>query len=491
MVNPAFLLAVPLGLAFIVPLLKFLAPKIPKFIPPLALLFNVVVSALLIPEASEEPVVSSIGGFSPPFAINLVAGPVGVLLSAFIALIGLLVAIYSFDYIREGAEEKYYALLLLFLTGATGVALTGDIFNLFVFFEILCISSYSLVAYLGDRSGVEASVKYLIQGTVGSSFLLLGIGLLYGQFGTLNMADIASRIEATGSTSIFIPLVLMITGLGVEGAIFPLNAWLPDAHSSAPSSISAVLSGVAIGIGIYGVARVVFTVFGAEPVFQLLAIIGLLTVLVGELSAFSQDDIKRLLAYSSIGQMGLIVFGLGIATPAGVTGGLFQLLSHGLAKALLFLTVGYMIYRSGSMKISGLRGMSKVTPVASFGFAIGAFSLVGLPPFMGFPSKLMVIRAALAKEELLFLVLVAFVLLGTVIEGSYFLRIVQVLYFKNRESDSKGGYHLLPLSGLIPICLLIVLLVIIGVYPGLISNFLSSAASELLDRTGYITAVMG
>lgn len=491
MVNPAFLLAVPLGLAFVIPLLKFISPKLTKFIPPLALLFNLIASALLIPEVSEEPIVVSIGGFSPPFAINLVAGPVGALLSAFIGLIGFLVTIYSLDYIREGAEEKYYSLLLLFLTGATGIVLTGDIFNLFVFFEILCISSYSLVAYLGDKSGVEASVKYLIQGTVGSSFLLLGIGLLYGQFGTLNMADIASQIQTPGSTSIFIPLVLMITGLGVEGAIFPLNAWLPDAHSSAPSSISAVLSGIAIGIGIYAIARVVFTIFGAKPVFQLLAIIGLLTVLVGELSAFSQDDIKRLLAYSSTGQMGLIVFGLGIASIEGVTGGLFQLLSHGLSKALLFLTVGYMIYRSGSTKISSLKGMSKITPIASLGFTIGAFSLVGLPPFMGFPGKLMVIRAALAKEELLFLVLVAFVLLGTVIEGSYFLRIVQVLYFTKKKSDSKGGHQPVPLSGLVPICLLIVLIVIIGIYPGLITNFLNSAASEFLNRTSYITSVMG
>ncbi|MBS3792364.1 NADH-quinone oxidoreductase subunit F [Candidatus Bipolaricaulota bacterium] len=491
MVNPAYLLAVPLGLAFIIPLLKLISERLPKFIPPLGLLFNLIVSALLLPEVSNEPIVVNIGGFSPPFSINLVAGPVGVILSAFIGMIGFLVAIYSLDYIREGAEEKYYTLFLLFLTGATGVVLTGDIFNLFVFFEILCISSYSLVAYLGDKSGVEASVKYLIQGTVGSSFLLLGIGLLYGQFGTLNMADIASQIQATGSASVFFPLVLMVTGLGVEGAIFPLNGWLPDAHSSAPSSISAVLSGIAIGIGIYSIARVVFTIFGARPVFQLLAVIGLLTVLVGELSAFSQDDVKRLLAYSSIGQMGLIAFGLGIATTEGVTGGLFQLFSHGLAKALLFLAVGYMIYRSGSMKISSLKGMSKVTPVASLGFAVGAFSLVGLPPFMGFPSKFMVIRAALAKEELLFVVLVAFVLLGTVIEGSYFLRIVQVLYFKKEEPDSEVKHQRAPVSALIPICLLMVLIVVIGIYPGLITNFLNSAASEFLNRTGYIASVMG
>lgn len=489
MVNPALLLAVPLGMGFAVPLVSYLSKKLAKFIPAVALLFNLVVSALLLPQACRDPIVVSIGGFSPPFAINLVAGPLGVILAAFIGFVGFLVAVYSLGYIREGSKEKYYTLYLLFLTGATGVVLTGDIFNLFVFFEILCISSYSLVAYLGDKSGVEASVKYLIQGTVGSSFLLLGVGLIYGQFGTLNMAEIASQIQTPGSPSIFVPLILMITGLGVEGAIFPLNAWLPDAHSSAPSSVSAVLSGIAIGIGIYAVGRIVFTVFGASAIFQLLAVMGILTVIVGEISAFSQDDIKRLLAYSSIGQMGLIAFGLGIATSGGVTGGIFQMLSHGLAKALLFLTAGYMIYRTGSMNISSLRGVSRKMPVVSLGFAVGAFSLVGLPPFMGFPSKFLIVKSALAKGELLFLVLVAFVLLGTVIEGSYFFRVVQVLYFKS--GDSEGEDKRTPVSALIPICLLVILILIIGIYPGLIRDFLNSAASDFLNRTGYIAAVMG
>jgi len=173
--------------------------------------------------------------------------------STIIALVGLLVSVYALDYIKEGATEKYHMLYLLLLTGATGVVLTGDIFNLFVFFEILCISSYSLVAYLREKSGIESAVKYLIQGAVGSSLLLIGIGLLYGLFGTLNMADIAQSIRSVSPISVFVPMVLIIAGLGVEAAIFPLNAWLPDAHSSAPSSISAILSGIAIEVGLYAV----------------------------------------------------------------------------------------------------------------------------------------------------------------------------------------------------------------------------------------------
>jgi len=489
MVNPVLLIAVPLGLAFAIPLFALFRKDTVKYIPPVALGFNLVVSLLLLAEVLENPLIVSIGGWRPPFCINLVAGPVGVLFSAIIALVGLLVSAYALDYIKEGPTEKYHMLYLLLLTGATGVVLTGDIFNLFVFFEILCISSYALVAYLRDRAGIESAVKYLIQGAVGSSLLLIGIGLLYGQFGTLNMADIAEKIASASLISLFVPMVFIITGLGVEAAIFPLNAWLPDAHSSAPSSISAILSGIAIEVGLYAIARVIFTIFGAQSFLPFLALLGILTLLVGEMCAFIQNNIKRMLAYSSIGQIGLIMFALAIATSYGVTGGLFQLISHTLSKALLFLAAGYMIYQTGSLQISALEGMGKKMPLTCLAFTIGAFSLVGLPPFIGFPSKFLIVRAALANKETYFIVLLGLALLGTVIEAAYFFRVVQVLYFKGGKSgpDNKDA----PVAALIPMFILVVLIVIVGIYPRLVTDVLNSAASEFLGRTEYIKAVLG
>jgi len=489
MVNPVLLIAVPLGLAFAIPLFSFFSKPIAKSIPPVALAFNLIISLLLLPRALENPVVVSIGGWQPPFCINLVAGPVSILFSTIIALVGLLVSIYALDYIKEGATEKYHMLYLLLLTGATGVVLTGDIFNLFVFFEILCISSYALVAYLRERSGIESAVKYLIQGAVGSSLLLIGIGLLYGQFGTLNMADIAEKIDSASPISLFVPMVLLITGLGVEAAIFPLNAWLPDAHSSAPSSISAILSGIAIEVGLYAVARVIFTIFGASSILLFLALLGILTLLVGEMCALSQNNIKRMLAYSSIGQIGLILFALAIATSYGVTGGLFQLVSHTLSKALLFLAAGYMIYRGGSMEISAFEGMGKKMPLTCLAFTIGAFSLVGLPPFIGFPSKFLVVRAALATKETLFVVLIGLALLGTVIEGAYFFRVVQALYFKGEKVNP--GRKEAPIVALIPMFSFVVLIIVIGIYPKLVTGILNSAASEFLNRLDYIRSVLG
>ncbi|MBN2456536.1 MAG: hypothetical protein JXB29_08405 [Sedimentisphaerales bacterium] len=499
MVNyPVLLIAVPLGLAFAIPLVALFWKAGAKWIPPVALGFNLVVSLLLLPKVFENPVIVSIGGWQPPFCINLVAGPVGVLFSAIIALVGLLVSIYALDYIKEGATEKYHTLYLLLLTGATGVVLTGDIFNLFVFFEILCISSYALVAYLRDRAGIESAVKYLIQGAVGSSLLLIGIGLLYGQFGTLNMADIAEKITSARAPALreqspiflFVPMVLLITGLGVEAAIFPLNAWLPDAHSSAPSSISAILSGIAIEVGLYAVARVIFTIFGAQSFLLFLALLGILTLLVGEMCAFSQNNIKRMLAYSSIGQIGLILFALAIGTSYGVTGGLFQLVSHTLSKALLFLAAGYMIYRVGSMEISALEGMGRKMPLTCLAFTIGAFSLVGLPPFIGFPSKFLIVQAALATQEAFLYVLIALALLGTVIEAGYFFRVVQVLYFKGPKVNNSGRTEA-PVTALIPMFIFVVLIVVVGIYPKLVTDVLNSAASELLNRLDYIRSVLG
>jgi proton-translocating NADH-quinone oxidoreductase chain N len=494
MVNPVLLIAVPLGFAFLIPVLSLLSRKLAAFIPPVVLAFNIVVSLLLLPKALENPVTVSIGGWQPAFSINLVAGPMGVLLSAVIAFVGLLVSIYAVDYIRQGATEKYHMLFLLLLTGATGVVLTGDIFNLFVFFEILCISSYALVAYTGDKPGIESAVKYLIQGSVGSSLLLIGIGLLYGLFGTLNMADIAQNLQSASPISVFVPMALIVSGLGVEAAMFPLNAWLPDAHSSAPSSVSAVLSGIAIEVGLYAMVRMMFTVFGVSldttsNFLLFLAFLGILTLLIGEMCAFSQKNIKRMLAYSSIGQMGLIVFALAMATSYAVAGGLFQLVSHTLAKALLFLAVGYMIYRAGSLEISALEGMGRKMPVTSLAFTVGAFSLVGLPPFIGFPSKFLIVRAALATKESLFAVLIGLALLGTVIEAAYFFRIVQVLYF--RGSDTRWGRKEVPVVALIPIVVFVILILGIGIYPKLITDVINSAASELLNRMDYIGNVLG
>lgn len=487
--NPVLLISVPLGIAFLIPLLGLLSNKIVKWMPVIGFLFNSILSLSLVPRVLDASIIIKIGGFAPPFCINLFAGPVGILFSILISLAGLLVSIYSLKYIKDGAQQKYHILYMLLLTGATGVVLTGDIFNLFVFFEILCISSYALVAYFGDKAGIESAIKYLIQGAIGSSLLLIGIGLLYGQFGSLNMADIARQIQSVEIKSIFVPMALIITGLGIEAAIFPLNAWLPDAHSSAPSSISAILSGIAIEVGLYAIIRFLFTIFNVSNFFIFFLSLGVVTLLIGELCAFGQNNIKRMLAYSSIGQIGLIVFAFSIASSSGITGGLFQMISHTLGKALLFLATGFMIHRTGSMEIDSFKGIGEKMPITTLLFTIGVFSMVGLPPFVGFASKFTIVKAALATGQMLYIILIGLVLLGTVIEGTYFFRVIQVVYFKDGNPDIKKAEA--PAAGLIPMIIFASIIIFIGIYPDFINEILRPASSELIDQIDYIRSVLG
>ena len=487
--NPVLLLAVPLGLAFLVPLLGLFMKRTMALVPILVCLFNLILALMLLPDVMNGAEVVEIGGFPAPFCINLYAGPAGVMFAALIALAGLGASIYSIAYIRSGSVARYHVMFLLLLTGATGVVMTGDLFNLFVFFEILCISSYGLVGYFGDRNGLEAATKYLIQGSIGSGLLLMGIGLLYGMFGTLNIAQIASSIGSVGGTGVFVPMALIVSGLGVEAAIFPLNAWLPDAHSSAPSPISAILSGIAIEVGLFAVARMVFTMFGAGSFLVFLLLLGVLTLLLGELCAYSQRDVKRMLAYSSIGQIGLVLFAISIASTGAVTGGLFQLLNHTLGKALLFLAAGYMIYRSGSREVSSLSGMGRRMPVTSLAFTVGAFSIVGLPPFAGFPSKLLIATSVMEQGRTLLSVMLGLVLVGTLIEGAYFFRVVQTIYFR-RPPEGVAVRERAPVMALVPMILFAALIILIGVYPDPFVRTIGAAADELLDRAIYIGSVL-
>ncbi|MEA3239548.1 MAG: proton-conducting transporter membrane subunit [Candidatus Bipolaricaulota bacterium] len=486
----ALLIGLPFLGAFLIPLVGLASKRLSQYIPAAVMLSNLGISLALLPQVMHAPIVISISGWTAPLAINFVVGPLGLGLVILISLVGFLVTVYGVGYIHEEPKEKYHILMLTLLTGATGMVLTGDIFNLFVFFEILSLSSYALTGYNRDCGGTEAAIKYLIQGSIGSAFILIGIALLYGITGTLNMADIAAHITGADPTLLFMAMSLLIVGFGVEAALFPLNAWLPDAHSSAPSSVSAILSGIAIETGAYAVARIVYTVFDSHGIMLVLAILGVVTLLLGEMSAFQQKgDVKRLLAYSSIGQMGLIMLAFGIASDAGVFAALFQLVSHTLAKALLFLATGYIIYRVGSKKLSALAGLGRKMPFTGAMIAVAVLSLVGVPPFAGFMSKFSIVRAALAQDSATYTGLIVLVLLATVIEVGYFMKLLQIMFFT--EAETEGAVKELPLSALIPITILAALIIAIGVYPHIISGVLQQAANGLVERSAYIQSVLG
>lgn len=337
------------------------------------------------------------GGWPTPVGIDLRLDPLVSLMLVTINGIAFACALYSVEYMRRYTDKhRYYALFLFLVAGMNGVVLAGDLFNLYVFMEIAAVASYALVAFGCEREELEASFKYAVQGTLASSLILIGIGLLYGVTGTLNMAHLAIRLAETGmSPPLLFASALLLCGFSLKAALTPFHAWLPDAHPAAPAPVSAMLSGVLIkSIGIYVVARLLYNVFGvAHTELSVLRWLGVISMVIGGLLAAGQWDLKRLFAYSSVSQVGYIALGLGLGTPLGVVGGLYHLINHSVFKSLLFLNAGAVEYATGTRDLKRLGGLNRSMPVTGVTSLVASMSISGVPPFNGFWSKLIIVVA--------------------------------------------------------------------------------------------------
>jgi multicomponent Na+:H+ antiporter subunit D len=418
----------------------------------------------------------------------------GILVASVAILLGIAAAVYSTRYREsEGSDAEYYALLLLMVAGMVGVGFSGDFLTFFVFWEIMSVASYVLVAFESEAAEpVEAGLKYAIMSAAGNISLLLGIALLYGLTGTLNFAHIAQAFRAEAATAAqdiwpLVTLALFIVGFGTKAAVVPFHTWLPDAHPAAPSPISAMLSGGVIKAGAYGLIRTCSIVFFPlsrtwQPVLLVLA---LLTMFTGNLLALVQDDLKRLLAFSSIAQIGYIVFGLATGTSDGLTGSLFHILNHALAKGLLFLCAGAFLYATGSRSIHALSGMAKQVPALGGIFTLGMLAIAGLPGLNAFMSEMWIIRAGIEAEQVLpTMLLVLNVLLSVV----YYLRTVQVIVI-GRPTATVAKARPVPAAMLVPMAALAGLCLVIGLYPDPFIRFASQAAAAVWNNSAYLAAV--
>ncbi len=407
------LVLLPLLAGFILPLVPRKREVVSDLI---ALVVAGVLVVLSVLALNLPDTVYQIGGWKPPIGINFVLDGTSRLMVIIVSVVTFAVTLYSPAYMtRFTAKRKFYSLFFLMVAGMNGVVLTGDLFNLFVFLEIASIASYALVAFGGEREELEASFRYLVLGSVASSMLLLGIALLYAKLGTVNMAHLsrgveqlhqqiagnaaaltaAGKVAPQGSSLVIFATVLFICGLGLKAALVPFHAWLPDAHPSAPTPISAMLSGLLIKvIGVYALMRILFTVIGMTPaVSSVLMFLGTVSMIVGVFLAVGQWDYKRLLAYHSVSQIGYVVLGIGLATPLGVAAGLFHLLNHALFKSLLFLNAGAVEYRTGTRQLGEMGGLNKRMPVTGATSFVASMSIAGIPPFNGFFSKFLIIVA--------------------------------------------------------------------------------------------------
>ncbi|RLD77578.1 MAG: hypothetical protein DRJ10_11680, partial [Bacteroidetes bacterium] len=364
--DPIYYVALPLLTAFLLPLFGKLYKPLIGIIPGLVFLFLAYMSVMLMIEVTpEDPIITKIAGWNPPFGINLVFSSFSGFIASLISIMAFLIWGYSYNFKKVGFDDslKYFILLMLVVTGTIGIVLTGDIFNLFVFLEITAISSYALTAIYRGRDGAEAAFKFLLIGAFASSMILLAIILLYSQVGTLNMAEIAVRMPEVDFNIKILIFILFFVGFGIEAEMFPLNGWVPDAYSQAPGPIAAVFAGMVAKAGIYALIRVIYLMFDLEGAFGLLLIMGLITMIVAEVVALRQEKLRRMLAYSSIGQMGLIMIAFSINTEQGVFAAIFLMFNHALIKSLLFLTTSFLVYNSKSKLISDLDGFGKKMPL--------------------------------------------------------------------------------------------------------------------------------
>jgi len=464
---PVLTVVIPLIAGFLTPIVGWIDRRLPWYWVMLATLV-----ILLITLSNLATVVNSgtihykLGGWNPPFGIEYVIDLLNGFVCLIIAFIGFMVSIYSKESVKKevpGKTTQFYTVFLLLITGLMGMTITGDIFNFYVFLEISSLTAYALIA-MGDRGdGVVASFNYLIMGTVAASFILLGIGYLYAVTGTLNMADMHNLLPDIYTNKVVLAaLAFFMAGFSIKVGLFPLHAWLPDAYTHAPSTASALIAGLMTKVGVYAMVRFMFSVF--TPAFvidvnmtEILTWAAALAIIMGSVFAIAQSDIKRMLAYSSISQIGYILLGFGLVNVIGITGGLLHIMNHAFMKCALFLVAGAVFYKTDIRNIYQFQGLGKKMPVTTTVFLIAALSMIGVPGTVGFTSKW-------------YLALVV-----------YFWRIFDNIWFGHPHEIENIKRDEAPLTMLIPMVILGILCVYFGFFSGYpIEHIFEPLATKLL-----------
>jgi multicomponent Na+:H+ antiporter subunit D len=442
---------------------------------------------LAVRVARGETLRYAMGGWPAPQGIEFVVNGFNTPVLLLVSLIAMVVAVYSRHSIEAEIDPKQapllYTCLCLVLAGLLGMAITGDAFNAFVFLEITSLSSYALIAMGRRRRALLASFRYLVIGSVGAVFVLLGIGFAYAVTGTLNMADLAHRLgDVQGNRALYAAVVFVVVGLAVKMALVPLHAWLPGAYAEAPSAVGMFLSATSTKVAIYLFVRFAFTVFGATLVFGSMPIgrIGLvaacLAMLVGSAVACFQPDLKYLLAWSSIAQIGYIVAGVSLATGAGVSAAYLHMINHSVAKAALFGAAGLLVLRLGSARLDALAGLGRRMPWTFAAIAVGGLGLVGVPPTGGFVSKWALAAALVERGQWPVLVVM---LVSSLLALVYVGRVVEVAWFRERSAPL-ADVRKPPPSMVAAVWGLVLVSVWFGLDPTLPAGLADSAAAALL-----------
>lgn len=428
-------------------------------------------------------------GQAPPLSGCFEVDMLSVYMAFSISFLGLLVAVYSISYMEhETRVAEFYTLVIFMMAGMFGIVLAGDLFTLFVFWELMGLSSYVLVSFLKQNWGpIEAGFKYLIMSATAGAFLLLSMALLYGLAGTLNFAMLASSIRGNPLTGWTIILfATLIVGFGVKSAIVPLHTWLPDAHPEAPSPISALLSGIVIETGLYAMIRLLYIVFEPELFKTPLAALALVTMTVGNIMALRQDDLKRLLAYSSIAQIGYMLIGVSTGITYGLLGTFLHVFNHSMMKGMAFLSVGSIVHETGTRDINELRGVGRMMPYTTLTVIVAFLGLGGVPGTSGFISKFILFSSSIGAG---LGILAIFGVLNSALSMAYYLRVVMVLISGEPVEGMTAKEAPILMLGVTVI--MAILIIVLGFFPDPVMSFASDASRTLIEGlSNYIGVVL-
>jgi multicomponent Na+:H+ antiporter subunit D len=452
-----------------------------------------VIAALLLARTLEDGIISyELGGWSMHWGIEYRVDIVNAFVLLVVTTIASVVLLYARQSILvelyRGRIPLFYAIYMLCLGGLLGVTISGDVFNLFVFMEISALSSYTLIALSQERRALTSAYQYLIMGTIGATFLLIGIGLMYIMTGTLNMRDLAEALPAvTGTRTIETAFAFILVGISIKLALVPLHLWLPNAYAYAPSVVTAFIASTATKVAFYVLLRFLFTIFGVGFAFSnmllggIFLVLALLAIFAGSTAAIFQDNIKRMLAYSSIAQIGFMVLGISFATTTGVGAAILHLFNHAIMKAALFLALGCVFYRLGSVNITDMRGLGREMPWTMTAFVIGGLSLVGVPLTVGFISKWYLVLGALEQG---WWPVAAAVLLASLLTLVYIWRVVDAAWLRAPAAQRQETATEAPPGMLLPLWALILANLYFGIDTSLSVGVAMQAADWLLGGGG-------
>lgn len=443
---------------------------------------------LLLTTIQQGVISYAVGGWEPPWGIEVRIDAASAMVLSVVTGISTLVLVYAKESIaKEIAESQhtlFYTAHLLCLAGLSGILSTGDAFNLFVFLEISSLATYTLVSLASDKRCLTAAFRYLVMGTIGATFILIGVGMMYMKTGTLNMVDLAAKIaEFDSNRTLNTGLAFILVGVSIKLALFPLHMWLPPAYTHAPSAVSAFLASTATKVAVYVMVRFIFTIYGAEFVFYtmsmdtILVVLAIVAIFKCSFMATVQSNVKTLLAYSSVAQIGYMILGISLVSSVGLMAGLLHIFNHALMKGALFMAVGAVLLRTGSVDIKAFHGLGKQMPLTMAAFTIAGLSIIGVPLTVGFVSKWYLVTAALEQQHW---VIAFLVLMGSLLAIVYIGRILEAAYFRKPSELTEGKtIKEAPMLMLIPMWILVLANVYFGIDTSLSVTAADSAAQWL------------